>query len=196
MKILSFTCVRNEGPYLLEWIAYHRLIGVTDFQFFTNDCEDGSDLLLARLADHGVVRHIDQRVEPGKSVQWQALTHMGKERLSKGFDWAMFTDVDEFPMVHAGNHRLPDALAAMEGPDGGGAGPQVDAVAMPWRLFGASGKVGLVDRPVTEQFTRSAPPQLFHPIAGRYFKTLYRPDTFQKPGIHRPARKPKSALPR
>ncbi|HRK43782.1 MAG TPA: glycosyltransferase family 2 protein, partial [Gemmobacter sp.] len=31
MTITVFTCMRNEGPFLLEWLAYHRLIGVTDF---------------------------------------------------------------------------------------------------------------------------------------------------------------------
>lgn len=48
---------------------------------------------------------------------------------------------------------------------------------------------------MTGQFLRSAPPALYHPIAGRHFKTLYRPAAFQKPGVHRPKRKPSAPPP-
>lgn len=178
MNILSATCIRNEAPFLLEWIAYHRLIGVTDFIVFSNDCEDGSDDLLDRLATEGVLRHIRQTAPPGKSVQWTALQSLAKQRIAKGYDWFLFSDIDEFPMIHAGGNRLPDAVAAM--PAG------VEAIVLPWRLFGAAGVARFQDRPVTAQFTRSAPPDLHHPIAGRFFKTLFRPERFLKAGVHRP----------
>ncbi len=188
MKILSTTCQRNEGPFLLEWIAYHRLIGVTDFIVFSNDCEDGSDAMLARLQDHGVLRHLPHQADEGKSIQWQALQRLSQDRLTRGADWVLFSDMDEFPMIHAGGHRLPDAIAAM--PAG------TEAIALPWRLFGAGGIVGFHDAPVTRQFLRCAPSALYHPIAGRHFKTLYRPEAFQKPGVHRPKRRPSAAAPR
>lgn len=187
MKILSATCQRNEGPFLIEWLAYHRLIGITDFIVFSNDCEDGSDLLLNRLQDHGLLRHITHQAEGTKSVQWLALQKLAKERMTQGADWALFSDIDEFPMIHTGAHRLEDAIAA--------ATPDTAAIAMPWRLFGANGVIGYTDKPVTEQFLRSAPEQLYHPIAGRHFKTLYRPAAFQKAGVHRPKRKPSAPVP-
>lgn len=188
MSILAFTCIRNEGPFLLEWIAYHRLIGVTDFLFFSNDCTDGSDALLSELARHGVLRHVPQVIRPGKSPQWQALQQVAKEGITAGHDWAMFTDVDEFPMIHAAGHCLTDAIAAMPA--------DAEAIALPWRLFGAAGVAGFTDAPVTAQFTRSAPAQLYHPIAGRNIKTLYRPASFHKPGVHRPKRIAGGPLPR
>ena len=187
LKILAFTCIRNEGPFLLDWVAYLRLIGVTDLLVFSNDCEDGTDLLLDRLAAEGVLTHLPNPVQPGKSVQWQALQVMARRGLTQGHDWAMFCDVDEFPVIHAGQHRLPDALAALPA--------DAAALALPWRLFGANGKVTFRDQPVTQQFTRSAPPDLFHPISGRYIKTLYRPDRFLKPGVHRPKTAKGAALP-
>ena len=49
MRITALTCVKNEGPFLLEWIAFNRVIGVTDFLFYHNDCTDGTDRLLAKL---------------------------------------------------------------------------------------------------------------------------------------------------
>lgn len=187
MTIFAFTCIRNEGPFLLEWIAYHRLIGVTDFLIFSNDCTDGSDRLLSQLARHGVLRHIPQEIRPGKSPQWQALQEVAKGGATAGHDWAMFTDVDEFAVIHTGQRTLADAIAAVPG--------DADAIALPWRLFGAAGQAEFHDAPVTAQFTRSAPENLYHPIAGRNIKTLYRPDRFHKPGVHRPKRIAGGALP-
>lgn len=187
MTILAFTCIRNEGPFLLEWIAYHRLIGVTDFLFFSNDCTDGSDQLLSQLAQHGVLRHVAQEIAPGKSPQWQALQHVARTGETEGHDWAMFCDVDEFPMIHVGGQTLADAIASVPA--------DADAIALTWRLFGAGGQVWYRDVPVTGQFVRSAPPDLFHPIAGRSIKTLYRPSRFQKPGVHRPKRRAAGPVP-
>jgi hypothetical protein len=187
MKVLAMTCMRNEAPFVLEWVAWHRLIGFTDFVVFSNDCEDGTDTLLDALAAAGVLRHQPQTAIPGKSVQWQALQRISAERMAEGFDWALFSDVDEFVMVHSGD-GLRGALAALPA--------DVDALALPWRLFGASGVVRYDDQPVTAQFIRSAPAQLYHPIAGRSFKTLFRPDRFGKPGIHRPKRPATGSVPR
>ena len=50
MRITAVTCVKNEGPFLLEWIAFNRLIGVTDFLFYSNDCTDGSTRLVGEHA--------------------------------------------------------------------------------------------------------------------------------------------------
>lgn len=180
MRILSATCQRNEGPFILEWIAYHRLIGVTDFLIVSNDCDDGSDGLLDALARAGAVTHEVQTVADGDSVQWEGLRRIWKHPLRKSCDWMLFSDIDEFPMIHAEGHRLGDALAALP--------EDASALALPWRLFGGNGVGAFHDRPVTAQFTRSAPEQLYHPIAGRHFKSLFRPDHFQRPGVHRPRR--------
>ena len=180
--------MKDEGPFLLEWIAYHRLIGVTDFLVFSNDCSDGTDRLLDALADAGVLEHRRQTVDPDKGAQWQALAAAWKHPTRKSADWMMFTDVDEFPVIKPGAHRLADMFAAL--PEG------TEAVAMPWRLFGAAGVVGFRDQPVTAQFEWCAPPDLIHPVAGTMFKTLFRPAGFRAAGIHRPKRHKDAALPR
>ena len=43
------TTMKNEGPFILEWLAYHRAIGVDDFLIYTNDCTDGTDTMLDLL---------------------------------------------------------------------------------------------------------------------------------------------------
>ncbi len=49
-RVAIVTTMKNEGPFILEWIAYHRAIGVQDFLVYTNDCTDGTDDLLRLLA--------------------------------------------------------------------------------------------------------------------------------------------------
>ncbi|MFY9211200.1 MAG: glycosyltransferase family 2 protein, partial [Aestuariivita sp.] len=36
MKFLAVMTVRNEGAFLLEWLAHHRATGFTDFLVFSN----------------------------------------------------------------------------------------------------------------------------------------------------------------
>ncbi|MEM8752397.1 MAG: glycosyltransferase family 2 protein, partial [Pseudomonadota bacterium] len=59
---LIITSMKNEGPHIVEWVAYHRVIGFTDFLVYTNDCEDGTDAMLDRLQAMGVLAHERNRV--------------------------------------------------------------------------------------------------------------------------------------
>ena len=51
------TTMKNEGPFILEWIAYHQAIGVQDFLVYTNDCSDGTDDMFDLLQAKGVLQH-------------------------------------------------------------------------------------------------------------------------------------------
>ena len=87
--------MKDEGPYVLEWLAYHRAIGFTDFLIYTNDCSDGTDLLLDRLQNNGIVTHVRNKVlkrGPHKS----ALKYAKDLSLYAGADWVYVCDADEF----------------------------------------------------------------------------------------------------
>ncbi|MBV9785819.1 MAG: glycosyltransferase family 2 protein, partial [Acidisphaera sp.] len=66
---------RNEGIYLLDWIAYHRSIGVEHFFIYSNNNDDGSDDLLALLAEHGEITWIDNHVDAGVRPQLKGYGH-------------------------------------------------------------------------------------------------------------------------
>ena len=68
-KTALVSCMRNEGIFLLEWVAYHQGLGFDAIIVVTNDCTDGSDALAETLADDGQIIHIDQTVPPGDSPQ-------------------------------------------------------------------------------------------------------------------------------
>lgn len=62
MNILAILCVRNEGAYLLDWLAHAQAAGISHVLAYTNACEDGTDRILDRLAELG---HVTHRPNPG-----------------------------------------------------------------------------------------------------------------------------------
>lgn len=182
LRLLCITTVRDEGPYLLEWIAHHRAAGVTDFLIYSNDCDDGTQDILKALQMAGIVRHIQHEREEGQSIQWQALKAAWKHPLCKKADWIYVTDVDEFINIKVGDHTFDALIKACS--------PEADAIVLQWRLFGNNDVVDLVDAPMTEQFTRAIPEDAMYPIAASQCKTLFQPNgPFNMLGIHRPKQK-------
>ena len=178
MRILAITTMRNEAPFLLEWIAYHQHIGVTDFLIYTNDCDDGTDVLLDRLAELGVVHHERNHSGGKKAVQWRALTKAQRHPVFAQADWIFVADVDEFLNIHAGAGKITDLMAAV---------PHADGFAIAWRMFGNAGILGFEDEPILEQFTKAAPEALLWPWRAVQYKSLYRQDPrYEKLGVHRP----------
>ncbi len=182
---LMVTSMRNEGPYILEWIAYHRLIGFDHFLIYSNDCEDGTDALLDQLTSFGVT-HVRNDKIGKRGIQWTALNLASKHDLVKQAKWVAFCDVDEFIHIKCGAGTLDDLFAAT---------PDADAIAMTWRLFGNNEVVEIIDQPVIEQFTRAAPFPCNLPWQASQIKTLFRNDGhYGKLGVHRP-RQPNPEMP-
>ncbi|WP_253913408.1 glycosyltransferase family 2 protein [Pseudoruegeria sp. HB172150] len=184
-RILLISALRDEGPHLLEWLAHHRAIGVTDFLLFSNDCSDGTDKLLDALAPAGVA-HVRNQPPPNKSIQWNALKLAWKHDLRKAADWILAIDCDEFVNLRAPLDTLDDLLGKVG---------VTDAVVLPWRLFGWNGERCLRQGLTTELFSRAAPEGCDYPADGRQFKTLFRSrGPFARLGVHRPrTRKGQSA---
>lgn len=179
MRVLAVLCVRNEGAFLLEWLAHYRAAGFTDFLVFSNDCQDGTDLMLDRLQEMGQLAHVRNEGPYGsEGIQFTALKMADKHPLMKAAGWVLVADADEFPCIKTGDGTVADLLAAL---------PEADAIPLTWRLFGNGGVVAYEDRPVTEQFTQCAPEVIHWPWRAVMFKTLYRNDgTYGKCGVHRP----------
>ncbi len=172
------TTMKNEGPFLLEWIAHNLTIGFTGFVIFTNNCEDGTDLMAERLEELGYCSHRPNDVSDGASPQHKALRRATVHPWVEGADWLICLDVDEFINLREGAETLDQMIAAMG---------DCDAVSFVWKLFGCGGIEAYADRPVTEQFLLADEED--DPANGRAigFKTLFRNNgLFQKYNPHRP----------
>ncbi len=180
MRILAVLTVRNEGSFLLEWLAHHRAVGFTDFLVFSNNCDDGTDTMLDRLAAMGHLTHIRNDGPHPQGPQWAALKTAGNHPLLAAADWAMVIDIDEFVNIRIGGRRIPDLLAAL---------PLATAIALTWRMFGNAGVVNFADAPIRQTFTRAAPTILHWPWRASLFKTLFRvTGAYGKLGVHRPGK--------
>jgi hypothetical protein len=188
LRILAILTVKNEGSFLLEWLAHHRAAGVTDILAFSNDCSDGTDAMLDRLQAMGWLTHVRNDGPHPEGPQWAALRAADRHPLRKAADWILVLDIDEFVNVHLGGRTIPALLAAL---------PRADAIALTWRMFGNGGVVALEDRPVTETFVRAAPALLHWPWRAQLVKTLFRAaGPWRKLGVHRPrAPDPAAAAP-
>ncbi len=176
---LIVACIKNEAPYILEWIAYHQGIGVSDFLIYSNDCTDGSRELLDRLDALGIIHHENNDEWKGKSPQQAALNKAIKHKAYKSANWIIHIDIDEFINIRWGENGTLPELYAMMG--------DATNLAMTWRLFGHNGIRDFADQPVIQQFTGAVPAFCPKPHTAWGFKTLMRNvNAYDKLSCHRP----------
>jgi len=177
VKITAVTCVKNEGPFLLEWIAFNRVIGVTDFLFYSNDCDDGTDSLLDALAQHGIVTHLPNPAQ-GRNYQMEALKAARQEDIVLDAAWVWIADVDEFLNIHVGDGTIPELVEACGDPQ---------AISLNFQFFANHGVETFSDEPVITQFLHSHNPDIWCDQLAIEVKTLVRHDfPLQYYGAHRP----------
>jgi hypothetical protein len=139
---------RNEGPYLLEWLAHHLAIGFEHFFIYTNDNSDGSDELLALLARHGVITLVHNERGQRIGVQEKATAHaLTLVPQTLDYRWTAVMDIDEYFCFDSSVYEsLADFIALHEA-------QPVDALALCWIIFaskfGEPYRKGLT----TERFT-------------------------------------------
>lgn len=175
---------KNEGPYILEWVAHHLETGFTDIAIYQNDSDDLTHEILLLLQAMGVIQYYDNPAPRGTN-QVKAYSRAGKLREFKTADYAMALDLDEFLVVKTGGGRIADLEAAA---------PPFDLMMVNWRLYGSSGKRLMSYRKQTERFTMADYPMQDNSHFNA-FKALFRPALYDRPGIHQPQPKPGITVP-
>src|SRR4051812_34313256 len=93
--------MKDEGRYLLEWIAHYRSIGVTDIIVYDNESSDEGRELLEKLATAHVIKLHHWLVDNGISPQISA--YLDALQVYKGeFEFLAFFDADEFLVQKSG----------------------------------------------------------------------------------------------
>ncbi len=116
---------RNEGPYLREWVEFHRLVGVEKLFLYDNSSTDDHHEQLAPYVADGCV---EVRPWPDNPGQITAYAHCLETRRDQA-RWIAFIDLDEF-LFSPTLAPVPDILADYE---------QHPGVVVNWALFGSSG---------------------------------------------------------
>ena len=131
--------MKDEAPYVKEWIEYHLLVGVEKFYIYDNGSTDDTPNILAQYAKRGIVEY---KKLPGSNKQNTAYIdaincHAEDTR------WLACIDVDEF-LVPVKHKSVPEFLESLPRNFG--------AVITTWVGYGSSGHVKKPDGLVIENF--------------------------------------------
>jgi hypothetical protein len=159
------TSVRNEGASILEWLAHHRALGITDFFVYTNDNTDGSDKLLHILAAAGLINLIDNKVSANARVQAKILEHsLALLPALRNFHWAFYIDVDEFFMSRCEPGLTLDSFFSHL--EAAFPGEQPAAICFNWKWFGSENAFEMTEGFLLQRF--------IHSIHNEHVKSLVR----------------------
>ncbi len=147
MANVLFSAMKNEAPFLLEWIAYHKAIGFDKIVIVTNDCVDATDDLLAALASQGEIVHVKQNLAEDQPAQEGAVERVSEMNILSDGDWGIFLDADEFLNIHIGGGSVADLVAFLVAQD------QIGML-INWRVFGDAGHPVFLGRYISESYTR------------------------------------------
>ena len=127
LRHILISSMKDEGPYILEWVAHHLVLGFDRICVASNDCSDGSERLLAALDRAGYLSHVPNVLAPGDIPQHAGYAAIRARAGIDATEWLMMLDADEFLNVHVGGNRVGDLT--------GQAGPDVDVIALNGMCF-------------------------------------------------------------
>jgi glycosyltransferase involved in cell wall biosynthesis len=144
-RLAIVTCIKNEGEDLVEWLCFHRQVGVSRFVVYDNLSTDATARILNSVP---FKQQIEVRRIAKESPQKAAFADALK-RYRDALDWVAFIDGDEF-LVPLTEQSLPQKLGELEAAGFAGFG-------IHWKIFGSAGHESRPPGLVTETFTRRAP---------------------------------------
>lgn len=130
--------VKNELPYLEEWLDHNFRIGFDEIYIYDNS--DNFDLRLFQRRGVTVIHF------PGPTKQTLAYTDFANKYAPR-FTWMALIDADEFIVVRP-QFRSIKIVLQEHCPRG--------ALALNWLMFGSNGHQDYSPEPVTKRFTRRA----------------------------------------
>lgn len=144
---LSACCIlKDEDPFVMEWLTYHSLIGVEHFFIYDNESAAplGENPLIRKFVAQNKVTVLNA---PGRQMQYPAYGHC-LEHYAPLTKWLAFIDLDEFVCPLEARDLRP-LLAAYE---------DYAALGLSWKCFGSGGHItrpqGLVLRNYRERFKK------------------------------------------
>lgn len=165
MNLAIAAIVKNEADALLEWLAFHRLVGVGHFLIADNDSNDGTRDLLLSLSRIGLVTLFDFPNQGDEKPQQPAYTKI-LQNCPANIDILAFVDADEFMLPMNGEVSLLPFVNRVF------SDPAIGAVALNWAIFGSSGKLFHENGLVIERFINRATQS--HPT-NHHYKSMVRP---------------------
>lgn len=142
---LGITAIlKNEAPYIAEWLEFHKLLGVSKFYLYDNESTDNIKTILAPYIENGTV---DYTYVEGKGKQAWVYNQSIKKNKNE-VKWMAFIDIDEF-ITPVFNNTITEYLNYMEEKFG-----KFDALSINWLIHGFNNHYKKPDGLVIENFKK------------------------------------------
>lgn len=152
--------LRAEDPFLDEWLAYHRLLGVDHFLLYDDDPRQNLRSLVDKHRAYTTVFDWSDgyHLGSGRNRQTKAYEHSLRQTTCR---WIGFIDVDEFIVLRK-HQDLIEFLADFR---------DANAVVLTWHVFGHNGFYSNPKGLITESLTRrqAAPGRMMKSLVRREF---------------------------
>ena len=166
MKFAIGAIVKNEASSILEWIAYHRVVGIDHFFIADNGSNDGTLEILKGSEKQGLVTFFRFPTLGDQAPQLLAYKQILKLAKNK-YTAVAFIDADEYIVPMDGSDSIKEHLSNWFG------NPNTSAVALNWACFGSGGEIFKKPGLVLERFTFRFSQERNH---NKHYKTIVRPD--------------------
>jgi len=134
--------LRDEAPNVLEWVAFHRLVGIEHFYIYDNGSSDGTASLLRERFPAELITIVEWPRRPGQlSCYAHAIATFAGET-----EWCAFIDSDEFLFPTREDTLMPLLDIARH----------ASGLCAFWLIFGSNGLKSRQAGLCIEAFTRRA----------------------------------------
>lgn len=154
--------VKNEAPYIKEWIEFHKLVGVEKFYIYDNESTDD---LIEVIQPYINANEVVYKYFPGECAQ-NAAYQDSIENNSNKVRFMAFIDLDEFitPLKHI---TITEYIKNIENK----IGHKIDALGVNWLIHGFNGHFHKPDGLVCENFSRCS----FSTEGNKHIKSIVNP---------------------
>lgn len=131
--------IKNEAPYLREWIEFHRLVGVEVFYLFDNESTDNTKEVLEQYISQGIVKYTFAK-GTGQQIPIYNKTF---SFCRNDVRWLAIIDADEFlvPINHKTILEMLDSV-----------GGSFSQLLVGWLIYGSNGYKSKPNGLVIENF--------------------------------------------
>jgi FkbM family methyltransferase len=164
-KLSVCAIMKDEAPYLIEWLEFHKIVGVEKFYLYNNNSSDNTlDIVQPYIQSGEVVLHD----WPFSNKQQASAYEHCLASYKQESEWIAFIDLDEF-LFPTEQESLTEVLEEFD---------SLPAVGVNMLNFGSSGHEIRPEGLQIEHFTKRAIDDFEQ---NRYVKSIVRPEQIQRP---------------
>lgn len=158
--------IKNEAPYIQEWIEYHRIVGIEKFYIYDNESTDQVQKVLQPYIEQDIVSYFPIKGKGKQVVAYQDAI----ARFKYTVKYMAFIDLDEFLLPIRGDSILPIVEDLFSQND------KIGGIAVQWCVFGSADHIRKPEGLVIENYLYRAEGHFeSRRHSNRHIKTICNP---------------------